>query len=92
MNTLSIPLPRNWPKHVRAAMPHVVSLAHYAVTRSRSWAADSPLKRVQLKAELDRTAEQLSILEETVRIKDARMSRIPAHKRSFPPTFGQKLR
>lgn len=81
MNTLSIPLPRNWPKYVRTAMLHAVSLAHYAVTQSRSWAADSLLKRVQLKAELDRTTEQLSILKETVRIKDARMSRIPPHRR-----------
>jgi transposase InsO family protein len=86
MNTLSIPLPRSWPRYVKSAMLQVVSLAHEAATRSRCWAADSLLKRVRLQAKLDRVTEELVILTEIMRIKDSRMNRMPAHQRpSYTP-------
>ena len=36
-----IPLPKRWGTHVKTAILHVVALAQYALTYSRSWAADS---------------------------------------------------
>jgi hypothetical protein len=36
-----IPLPKSWATHVTSAVLHVVALARYALTYSRSWAADS---------------------------------------------------
>jgi hypothetical protein len=35
-----IPLPKSWGAHVKTAILHVVALAQYALTYSRSWAAD----------------------------------------------------
>ena len=55
-----IPLPKSWGTHVKTAILHVVALAQYALTYSRSWAADSSNERVRLKAEWWRT-QKLSI-------------------------------
>jgi putative transposase len=81
MHDLSIPLPSQWPRYVRSGVLHAVSLAHKALTYSRSWAADSSLQRIRLKGRLDRATEEISILDETARIKDQRMRRIPPHSR-----------
>ena len=80
-----IPVSGQWPRSVRSAMLHVVSLAHGSITFSRSWAADSSLQRVRLAGELERTRNEVSLLREELRIKDARMVRIPAHHRPFYP-------
>jgi hypothetical protein len=49
----SVPLPASWPKHAKAATLHVISLAHFALTQVRGWAANSPIHRVRLAAERD---------------------------------------
>ena len=36
-----IPLPSGWPLRVRSAVIHVISLAHYSLTSTRSWAANN---------------------------------------------------
>ncbi len=36
-----IPLPRGWPRRVRSAVVHAISLAHFSLTSTRSWAANS---------------------------------------------------
>src|SRR5262249_33225649 len=81
--TLTIQLPKSWPAKVRSAMLHVVSLAKYAAVYTRSWAADCPEVRVRLRSERDRLQEDNALLREELRIKDARMARIPAHQRPF---------
>ena len=53
-NTPTIPLPKDWHRHVRSAVLHVISLAQYATAYTRSWAVDSMNGRVRLKAERDR--------------------------------------
>ncbi len=45
-----IPLPKSWDTHVKSAILHIIALAQYALTYSRSWAADSTNQRVRLKA------------------------------------------
>jgi len=50
--TLKIPLPKGWKKHVRSAVLHVISLAQCTTIHTRGWAADSSNQRVRLKAEL----------------------------------------
>jgi hypothetical protein len=83
----SIPLPRDWSAHVRAAFLHAVSLAHAAVTYSRGWCADSPIARVRLAGENDRLKSEVGLLREELRIKDARLARIePRHRPHYPPT------
>jgi hypothetical protein len=52
----SIPLPKGWPRRVRSAVIHSISLAHYSLTATRSWAANSLNARVRLKQENDSAA------------------------------------
>ena len=81
-----IPLPKGWKKHVRSAVLHVISLAQYSAIYTRGWAADSSNKRVRLKAELDRANQEIALLREELRIKDAREARIDSHRRRhYPP-------
>ena len=68
-----IPLPKAWPRHVRSAMLHVISLVQYATVYTRSWAVDSMNGRVRLKAENDRLLQEVALQREEIRIKDARM-------------------
>jgi len=42
-----IPLPKSWGTHVKSAILHVVALAQYALTYSRSRAADSSNERAR---------------------------------------------
>ena len=85
--TPKIPLPKGWKKQVRSTVLHVISLAQYAAVYTRAWAADSANSRVRLKAELDRADQELLLLREEIRIKDARLARIDPHRRPhYPPT------
>ena len=77
----AIPLPKGWPRYVRSAVVHVISLAQYATAYSRSWAADSANGRVRLRAERDRLEQELLLEREASRIKDARMGRVPPQRR-----------
>ena len=81
------PLPRGWPKSVKSAMLQVISLAHYAMSYTRSWAVNSPIARLRLKAENERLCQRVAFINEEIRIKDARMKRIDPHKRPhYAPT------
>ncbi len=80
-NPPRIPLPTAWPRRVKSAMLHVVSLAQYAIAHTRSWAANCQIARLRLKAENDQLRQHVALLTEELRIKDARLMRIPAHKR-----------
>jgi len=81
-----IPLPKGWKQHVRSAVLHVISVAQYASVYTRSWAADNADSRVRLKAELDRANQEVGLLREEMRIKDARMARVDRHRRPhYPP-------
>ena len=83
----AIPLPRGWSSRVKSAILHVISLAQFTVAYTRGWAADSVNSRIRLKVELDRALQDNALLREEMRIKDARMARIPPHRRPlYPPT------
>ncbi len=54
---------------------------------ARGWAANNWNSRIRLKAENDRLRQEIGLLEEELRIKDARMLRVPAHHRPhYAPT------
>jgi hypothetical protein len=74
-------LPSSWTKQVRSALLHVISLAQYATAYTRSWASDSVNSLVRLRAGLDRAHHEIARLREEIRIKDARMARVEAHRR-----------
>jgi len=82
-----IPLPKQWPSRVRSGVLHAISLAHFSLTFTRSWAANSINARIRLKQENDRLSQELALLREEMRIKDSRMLRIPGQRRPhYPPT------
>ena len=82
-----IPLPKHWAEHVGSAVLYVISLAQYAAVYTRSWAVDSMNGRVRLRAQLDCAHQEITLLRETMRIKDARMARIaPLRRPHYPPT------
>ena len=76
-----IPLPRGWPQAVKSTMLHVISLAQYALAYTRSWALNSQVARVRSKAESDQLRQHAALLAEELRVKDARMMRMPAQMR-----------
>ena len=85
--TPKVPLPRGWKPSVRSAVLHVLSLAQYAAVYTRGWAADSVNRRVRLQADLDQASQEIALLREEMRIKDARLARIDPHRRPhYPPT------
>ncbi len=80
-----IPLPKSWGTHVKSAILHVIALGQYALTYSRSWAADSSNQRVRLKAECDRLEQEVALCREEIRIKDVRMAQIDPQRRPHYP-------
>jgi putative transposase len=58
-----------------------MSLAHFSLIATRSWAANSWNARLRLKCENERLRQELALLREEMRLKDARMLRIPAQRR-----------
>jgi transposase InsO family protein len=67
-------------------MLQVIGLAQFALAYTRGWAANSRNARVRLKAQLDRSQQEIGLLREEIRIKDARMARIPPQQRPhYPP-------
>jgi len=82
-----VALPKKWPRLAKSAIVHAIALAHLVVTHVRGWCADSPLKRVRLAAECERLRSEVAMLREELRIKDARLTRVPAKNRPhYPPT------
>lgn len=80
-------LPRGWPRGLRSAAVHAVSIAELALTTALGWAAQSLNPRLHLRAEIERLQQEIQLLREEIRIKDARMQHIEAQKRpNYPPT------
>ncbi len=80
----TILLPKGWPRRVRSAVIQVISLAHVSLITTRSWAANSWNARVRLKQDNQRLRQELALQREEIRIKDARMHELPAHRHDGP--------
>ena len=79
-------IPKSWPKNIKSTVLHVISLAHYAITYARGWAANSINARARLQARLSNALGEIAKLREELRIKDARMAKIDAQERPhYPP-------
>ena len=82
----AIALPKAWPRRVRSAVIHTIALARTSATHTRSWAANNYNLRIRLAEENERLRNEILLLREEARIKDARMEQIPAHRRPhYPP-------
>ena len=83
----SLPVPSGWPKNVKSAVLHVISLAQYAIAATRGWAADALNPRARQAAEDDQLKQEIQLLREELRIKNARLAKIdPRHRPFYPPT------
>jgi hypothetical protein len=68
-----ISLPRHWPRRVRSAVVHAVSMANLAFTVTRAHAENQFSARVRRQAENDRLRPEIGLLSEELRTKDARL-------------------
>jgi len=66
----SLTLPRGWPRRVRSAAAHALSLADFALITALGWAAQSLNPRLRLRAEIERLQQEIQLLREEIRIKD----------------------
>jgi transcriptional regulator with XRE-family HTH domain len=83
---LGAPLPKNWPRRVRSAVVHAISMSNVVFAVTRSHAENHFNARVRIQAENDRLRREVSLLTEELRIKDSRMERIPPQRRPhYPP-------
>ena len=82
----NVPLPAAWPKRVRSAVIHVMSLAAASLTATRGWAAGHIDSRVRLRSENERLNQEIALLQQELRIKNDRLRRVPGHQRPhYPP-------
>ena len=76
-----IPLPRAWNRRTKAAILQILALSHYAFTVLVAGAANDRSRWARLHGENDRLSHELALLREELRIKNARMARVPPHRR-----------
>jgi hypothetical protein len=62
----TIPLPKGWPRRVRSAVIHVMSLTQFSLITTRSWAANSWNVRLRLKCENERLRQELALFREEI--------------------------
>ena len=67
-------VPPGWPKNVKSAVLHVISLAQYAIAATRGWAADALNPRARQAVGDDQLKQEIQLLREELRIKDARVA------------------
>ena len=76
-------LPAGWPKTVKSAILHAVSLAFNVMTVVHGKAASSRNTRHQLQADLDQARTEIALLKKELAIKDTRWNRVPPRRRPY---------
>jgi hypothetical protein len=76
-----IPLPRGWRRLTKSAIVQPLALSHYAFTIMLARANNDRSRSTRRRAKIDRLNQELALLQEEMRIKDARMERVPPHRR-----------
>ncbi len=74
-NAPRIPLPKDWPSHVRVGIIHVISLAQVALTAARARAKKRGIA-ARLRATREERDTEISLLKEELELKDLRMGRV----------------
>ena len=52
------PLPKGWPRTIRSGIVHVISLAQFSLTHTRSWAVNNWNARIRLKQKNNRHRQE----------------------------------
>ena len=76
-----ITLPKDWPEFVKSAIIHVISLAGVVISNARGFVANGTHGSAQYKIRNEALENEIGLLKEELRIKDARTSMIDALKR-----------
>jgi len=79
-NAPRIPLPKEWPSHVKTGILHVISIAQVALTAARARAKKRGIV-ARLRAKVDEQAGEISLLKEELELKDLRMARVKSRRR-----------
>jgi len=79
-------LPKRWPRQVKSAVLHAISLARLSLTAAYGWVASRADARVRLRAQRDQARQEIALLREELHVKDHRMERVAPHRRPhYPP-------
>ena len=76
-----IPVPHGWNRRAKSAILHILGLSHCKFTALVARAANDRDRRTRLQAKTGRLKHEIALLEEELRIKDARMARVPRDRR-----------
>ncbi len=76
-------LPKQWNKRVRSAVLHAISLAQFALTSARGQIQRRNRAPDRRFAEFGRLRQEIHLLKEELRLKDARMLRVPGRRRPY---------
>ena len=85
MTARELRLPENWPRQVRSAVVHAVSMAHTAFSTACGRVEHRFDELVRLRADNDRLHQEISLLLEELRIKNARMEKLTPQRRPHYP-------
>ena len=79
-------IPAGWNRHVKEAIIQVFSLAQVAWAEAQGWAAEQCDRRFSLRTQIDRLEREVAQLREELRLKDARLERVPPkHRPHYRP-------
>ena len=78
-----IPLPKGWPGRVKSAVLHVISLARFSLTAAWGCVAKKATRLTRLADRCARQDQEIALLREELRIKDARMERVAPRRRPY---------
>ena len=79
--TPDISLPKHWRSHVKTGILHAIALARVALTAARAGSTKKRGVVARLSAELAEAKREISCLDEELRLKDLRMSRVKPRRR-----------
>lgn len=83
MPPFTLPVPRQWSRHIKSAFIHTISLASATFTSTCALASKRKLVATRMKAELAQAYQEISLLRQELEIKDERFKRIPAQRRPY---------
>ena len=82
-----IPIPKGWNKHIQSAILHAISLGRHCFVSIVARLANSPKMADRILAQNERLKHEVDSLREELRLKDARMARVPSQRRPhYSPT------